>query len=157
MIFARLHHDITSQFWGSGSLRGASDQPAWHQQSAEQKIVTTKSRSWLAALVTLLCLAAISAAIAGAQPTPRNIILFIGDGMGVAHITAAKTVNSQLHLEQFRTAGLLTTHSHNAYITESGAAATALATTRKSLRNSNAPSEFSHTPVRHPSTVSVTS
>ncbi len=91
----------------------------------------TKCRSSIAALVVLICLVAIPTSVAGAPSAPaapKNIILFIGDGMGVAHITAAKTINSRLHLEQFRTTGLLTTHSHNAYITESAAAATALAT-----------------------------
>ena len=131
MIFAQSRHDITSQFWGSGSLRGATNRPSWQQQSAEQKIMITKCRSWIAALVVLIYLVAISTSVAGAPSAPvapKNIILFIGDGMGVAHITAAKTINSKLHLEQFRTTGLLTTHSHNAYITESASAATALAT-----------------------------
>jgi len=59
---------------------------------------------------------------------PKNIILFIGDGMGVSHITAGKIVKGVLNLESFRTSGLLTTHSRNALITDSAAAATAMAT-----------------------------
>jgi len=59
---------------------------------------------------------------------PKNIILFIGDGMGVSHVTAGKIVKGVLNLESFRTLGLLTTHSRNAFITDSAAAATAMAT-----------------------------
>ena len=59
---------------------------------------------------------------------PENIIMFIGDGMGVAHITAAKIVRDQLNLERFSAVGLVTTHSENSLITDSAAASTALAT-----------------------------
>jgi len=60
--------------------------------------------------------------------SPKNIILFIGDGMGVSHITAGKIVKGVLNLESFRYLGLLTTHSQNAFITDSAAAGTAMAT-----------------------------
>lgn len=62
---------------------------------------------------------------------PKNVILFIGDGMGVSHITAGKTVKGVLNLERFKTLGLLTTHSQNAFVTDSAAAGTALATGHK--------------------------
>jgi alkaline phosphatase len=62
---------------------------------------------------------------------PKNIILFIGDGMGVAHITAGKIARGTLNLERFPVTGLVTTHSENELITESAAAATALATGHK--------------------------
>ena len=62
---------------------------------------------------------------------PKNVILFIGDGMGVTHITAAKTVKGRLNLEEFKVMGLLTTHCEDRFITDSGAAATALATGNK--------------------------
>ncbi len=60
--------------------------------------------------------------------TPKNIILFIGDGMGVAHITAGLTVNGTLNVTRCKTMGLLTTHSIDKYITDSAAGATAMAT-----------------------------
>jgi len=63
---------------------------------------------------------------------PKNIILFIGDGMGVSHVTAGKIVKGVLNLESFTTLGLLTTHSRNAFITDSAAATTAMATGYKS-------------------------
>ncbi len=59
---------------------------------------------------------------------PKNIILLIGDGMGVSHITAGKIVKGVLNLESFRYLGLLTTHSQDAFITDSAAAGTAMAT-----------------------------
>jgi alkaline phosphatase len=59
---------------------------------------------------------------------PENIILFIGDGMGVGHITAGKIAQGNINLERFSVLGLVTTHSANRLITESAAAATALAT-----------------------------
>lgn len=60
--------------------------------------------------------------------SPKNIILFIGDGMGVSQISAAKIVKGSLNLEQFPVSGLLSTHSADSLITDSAAAGTALAT-----------------------------
>ncbi len=60
--------------------------------------------------------------------TPKNIILFIGDGMGISQITAGKITKDIFNLERFKVIGLLTTHSQNALITDSAAAGTALAT-----------------------------
>lgn len=62
---------------------------------------------------------------------PHNIILCIGDGMGVAHITAGKIAAGTLNLEKFPVSGLVTTHSANRLVTESAAASTALATGKK--------------------------
>jgi alkaline phosphatase len=59
---------------------------------------------------------------------PENIILFVGDGMGVGHISAGKIARGNINLERFTVMGLVTTHSANRLITESAAAATALAT-----------------------------
>jgi len=59
---------------------------------------------------------------------PQNLILFIGDGMGVGHITAGKIARGNINLERFSVMGLVTTHSASQLITESAAAATALAT-----------------------------
>jgi alkaline phosphatase len=59
---------------------------------------------------------------------PDSIILFIGDGMGVGHISAGKIAMGSLNLERFSVAGLVTTDSANSLVTESAAAATALAT-----------------------------
>jgi alkaline phosphatase len=65
---------------------------------------------------------------------PKNIIIYIGDGMGVAHITAGKIARGKLNLERFAVTGLVTTHSENELITDSAAAATALATGHKTYK-----------------------
>ncbi len=72
----------------------------------------------------LLC----STLLAAQDNRPKNIILFIGDGMGIAQITAGRTVKGKLELERFRDLGLLITHSADNYLTDSAAGATALAT-----------------------------
>jgi alkaline phosphatase len=62
-------------------------------------------------------------------PKPRNIILLIADGMGYAYIQAAMMYSDQpLYMEQFPVTGITKTASLDDEITDSGAAATALAT-----------------------------
>jgi len=61
----------------------------------------------------------------------HNIILFIGDGMGISQIAAARTMlygpNGRLHLERMPVTGLVSTHNVNELVTKSDAGATALA------------------------------
>ena len=65
-------------------------------------------------------------------PEIRNIILMIGDGMGVPAVYAAMSVSEQpLNLESCPVTGLQTTYSSDNYITDSAAAGTALATGTK--------------------------
>jgi alkaline phosphatase len=83
-------------------------------------------------LLALFCVAPQLVADA-APPEPRNIILFVGDGMGVSHFT----VMDQLReggstLTAFPVTGLVTTHSSSSLVTDSAAAATAMATGVKS-------------------------
>lgn len=62
------------------------------------------------------------------SPKPKNIILMIGDGMGLAQVSAASTVNKDpLNMEKCSIVGLIKTHSADAYVTDSAAAGTALA------------------------------
>ncbi len=67
---------------------------------------------------------------------PQNIILLIGDGMGVTHISAGKIAAGTLTLERFPVSGLVTTHSANRLVTDSAAATTALATGKKTNNRS---------------------
>lgn len=59
---------------------------------------------------------------------PKNIILLIGDGMGVGQLTAMKTMLGDMSLDAFPVGGLMTTSSLNNFITCSAAAGTALST-----------------------------
>lgn len=70
-------------------------------------------------------------AIAANAAAPKNIILFIGDGMGVSQVSAGKIAKGTLNLEQFKVMGLVTTYSQSALVTDSAAAGTALATGHK--------------------------
>jgi alkaline phosphatase len=63
---------------------------------------------------------------------PKNIILMIGDGMGIAQMYAGMTANhGHLNIEKFPFTGLIKTYSATKYITDSGAAGTAFATGQK--------------------------
>ncbi len=78
-------------------------------------------------IVIILCLFAVLPTSAKAS-SPKNIILFIGDGMGVSQLSAAKIIQGKLNLERFKHLGLLTTYSNDELVTDSAAAATAMAT-----------------------------
>ena len=71
------------------------------------------------------------------QKKAKNIILLIGDGMGVTQIYAAMSVaDTTLHIEQFKNIGFHKTYSASDYITDSGAGGTALATGVKTKNTS---------------------
>jgi alkaline phosphatase len=58
----------------------------------------------------------------------RNVIFMIGDGMGVNHMYAAYTANNgTLAIERSEFMGLIKTYAADNYVTESAAAATAIA------------------------------
>lgn len=62
----------------------------------------------------------------------KNVILLIGDGMGLPDVYAAMTVSDRpLNIERCNVIGLQKTFSSDNYITDSGAAGTALATGNK--------------------------
>lgn len=74
-----------------------------------------------------------SAAVAGERPfppdqnIPKNVILLIGDGMGIAQITAAMIRNdNELNMERLPVVGLQKTYSADDLITDSAAGATAM-------------------------------
>jgi alkaline phosphatase len=67
---------------------------------------------------------------------PKNVIILIGDGMGVAQIYAGITANQgHLFLQNFKNIGFQTTFSSNNFITDSAASGTALATGKKTYNN----------------------
>jgi alkaline phosphatase len=68
----------------------------------------------------------------GNKEKVENVILFIGDGMGVSQIYAGMTVSKKpLIFEEFRHIGFQKTYSASDYTTDSGASGTALATGKK--------------------------
>jgi alkaline phosphatase len=67
-----------------------------------------------------------------AKKKPKNVILLIGDGMGLTQIYSGYTANKgQLSLFNIPTQGLSITKSSDSYITDSAAGATAMATGHK--------------------------
>lgn len=61
------------------------------------------------------------------KKTPKNIILLIGDGMGVSEVYAGLTANGgTLNLEKCTHYGFSKTHSSSHYVTDSGAGGTAI-------------------------------
>jgi len=66
------------------------------------------------------------------RATAKNIILMIGDGMGVAHLYAGMTVNrGHLNIEKMKHIGFSKTYSATDFVTDSGASGTAMATGEK--------------------------
>jgi alkaline phosphatase len=80
-------------------------------------------------LILALISMAFCLSVGAQEKRPRNIVVMIGDGMGVAQVTAGHTRKGQLELQKFQHLGLLLTHAYGAdYITDSAAGATALST-----------------------------
>jgi alkaline phosphatase len=74
-----------------------------------------------------LLLLGAAASVASAQP--KNVIFCIGDGMGFEQVEAATMYNAgALSFQSFAYQGEVTTYSANSSVTDSAAAATALAT-----------------------------
>ncbi len=77
----------------------------------------------------LALLALVGCASTHAPPVgPHNIILFIGDGMGVSHVSAARIESDSLNMERLTVGGLLATHAVGSFVTDSAASGTAMAT-----------------------------
>lgn len=65
---------------------------------------------------------------AAAEPEVKNVILLIGDGMGVSQVYAGMTANkNKLNLERAQAAGFSKTYSADRYVTDSAAGGTAIA------------------------------
>jgi len=87
--------------------------------------------------------AAESSAISGKVPAPvRNVILFVGDGMGIAIVTAARirqgeirgmepAPSARLHLDEAPRGALVRTYSSNRIVSDSAATITSLVTGAK--------------------------
>jgi alkaline phosphatase len=90
-------------------------------------------RVGIVSAVLLACLVVLALpASAGAQPPAESAVLLIGDGMGPVHVQIAHTIVGQpLAMEKMPVSGLVATHQADGSVTDSAAAATALATGHK--------------------------
>lgn len=86
-------------------------------------------------LIVLLCLWPLLGGFKQAEPEKpaiKNVILMIGDGMGISQITSGLIVNgNKLELERCKHVGLIKTFSSDDLITDSAAGATAFACGKK--------------------------
>jgi len=67
----------------------------------------------------------------GKNIRPKNIILMIGDGMGLTQLAAADLVNNGLSITRLRYVGFQRTQAKDNFITDSAGAGSALATGKK--------------------------
>ncbi len=112
---------ITTTGWGGFNLRGFSfTTPGDHTLSAT---FTDSTGTVTIAERTLKVID-----VSGPNKKLKNIIIFVGDGMGAAHRTAGRLVrygategdpNGYLNLEKFPGTGMIATHSLNSVITDS--------------------------------------
>jgi alkaline phosphatase len=96
-----------------------------------------------AALLAAVAVSTTWAPPASAAERAKNVILFIGDGMGVATLTAARIFDGQqrgvdgasnrLSFETFPHLGLVQTYSADSLVTDSAAGASAILTGRRTL------------------------
>jgi len=94
-----------------------------------KKVLFPAAVRWVVGVVAMVGFVFGSCIGRQSQQAPKNIIVMIGDGMGISHITAGKTAKKHLELERFSTVGLSLTHAYGKdYITDSAAGATALST-----------------------------
>jgi len=110
---------ITSAGWGGFNLRGFSLAAAG-RHTIEATFEDATGSTSVASTFEVI-------SVGGGGPV-KNVIIFLGDGMGVAHRTAARLVkfgvtagqpNGFLAMDSFPGTGLVTTHSLNSIITDS--------------------------------------
>jgi alkaline phosphatase len=118
---------VTSAGWGGFNVRGFSvDEPGLHTLTATFSdgtgAVTATSH------IRVVGLGRSERGERGERHQARNVIIFLGDGMGVSHRTAARIVRygvaggdplGHLEMDAFPGTGLVSTHSLNSIITDS--------------------------------------
>jgi alkaline phosphatase len=116
--------ELSKAGWGGFNLRGYA-----FAQEGEHTVTATFSDSTGTVSVSAKVLVVDPfSKRGGGRSLTRNIVILLGDGMGVAHRTAARVVkygatagqpNGRLEMEQFPGTGLVSTHSLNSIITDS--------------------------------------
>ena len=87
---------------------------------------------WKRTAAAVLSNVFLSIALSLSAQTPRNVILFIGDGMGFEHVKAARLYQgAPLSFENFPNSAQVRTYSANNAVTDSAAGASAMATGSK--------------------------
>jgi len=114
---------ISAKGWAGFDLRGtALERPGWHSVTAG-----ISDASGTATVTSRIQVIDPFNRTKGGRLT-KNIVIMLGDGMGIAHRTAARIVrygvtagnpNGQLEMDQFPGTGLVSTHSLNSIITDS--------------------------------------
>jgi alkaline phosphatase len=114
---------ISSAGWGGFNLRGhALRKPGLHTLSA-----TFSDSTGSATVTSRIQVVGAGGGQDGREPV-KNVIIFLGDGMGVAHRTAARLVKygvaggdplGRLEMDGFPGLGLVSTHSLNSIVTDS--------------------------------------
>ena len=115
---------ISAAGWGGFNLRGSSlANKGWHTLTAELTDATGT-----ATVTSRIQVVDPFEGGKGERRLTKNIVILLGDGMGIAHRTAARIVrygvtagnpNGRLEMEQFPGTGLVSTHSLNSIITDS--------------------------------------
>ncbi|MET3317776.1 UNVERIFIED_ORG: alkaline phosphatase [Peribacillus simplex] len=98
-----------------------------------KKFIHKPRRPYQFGLLVLFCLIGLTSPIqAESQNTPKNVILLIGDGMGLGAIDIARQFEygktGILHLEKLEHVALMRTYSANNFVTDSAAGGSAIAT-----------------------------
>lgn len=93
------------------------------------------SRSIRSLFAVVLVLAGVTAAVCAAPGRPRSAVLFIGDGMGPAYVTTTRVARGgsggRLRIDSLPYTALSRTHSSDSPVTDSAAAASAMACGQK--------------------------
>ena len=95
-------------------------------------------KRFVSTAAAVVCAAALSTAAFAQTAKPKNIILFVGDGMGKTHVDLAALLQDgpmpgedgkppMLYFEEWPVLGSVATHATDAMITDSAASATSLA------------------------------
>ena len=88
-------------------------------------------------LLAIAAFLAFGSCVIAFERQPRNVILFIGDGMGIGGVTAARCMqmgpNGRLTMDTMPVTGFAKTHSQRNIVTDSAASGTALATGVKTV------------------------
>jgi len=118
---------ISAPGWGGFNLRGFSSNAAG-RHTVTATFADASGTVQVTSTFQVVGLARRRAGRGGSGKGVKNIVILLGDGMGIAHRTAARLVkfgvtggqpNGFLAMDAFPTVGLVTTHSLNSIVTDS--------------------------------------